>query len=156
MVHKWLLSLFKRAGNMARIKIENYNQLRHQDPMFNFRDPQRSRHYKAPTLNDYKVCLVSVCSFTFVFHSLEQLAMCLDYYRREHQPSSRLPVYSGNYGGDQHETQRWYDRLPQFLLEKPKRLKVVKALEQAQYVYLEALTAKEPRSSRKRILSQVD
>src|SRR5580698_8671925 len=105
---------------MARIKIETYNALRHPDPMFYIRSRQRDRHFKAPTLNDYKVCLVSVCTFTFVFHSLEQLSLVLEFYRHEHHRSSRLPVYTKDFGGDHGETQRWYDRLPQFLLEKPK------------------------------------
>jgi hypothetical protein len=57
--------------------------------------------------------------------------MCLDYYSKEHQPSSRLPVYDENLGGDHFEAQRWFEKLPQYLLEKPKRARVVAALEKA-------------------------
>ncbi len=85
----------------------------------------------APTLVPWKVCLVNVCGFTFTFHSLNQLRLCLDYYSREHHPSSRLQVYDQTLGGDHHETQRWFEKLPQYLLEKPKRQKVVAALQEA-------------------------
>ncbi len=116
---------------MPQIKIEPYDQLKHPNPMWYVDDAQAKQHWKAPSLSDYKVCLVTVCSFTFIFHSVAQLTLCLDYYRREHQPSSRLPVYTENLGGDHWETQRWFEKLPQFLLEKPKRTKVIKALEKA-------------------------
>ena len=126
---------------MPQIKIEPYDQLKHPDPMYYSSDAsvQRKQHWKAPSLSDYKVCLVTVCDFTFIFHSTAQLALCLDYYRREHQPSSRLPVYTENLGGDHWETQRWFERLPQYLLEKPKRLKVIKALEKALQEYSQNL-----------------
>jgi hypothetical protein len=125
-----------------RVKIEDYDPLRHQNPMWYIDDEQRKRHGKAPTLNAYKVCLVSVCSFEFVFHSLEQLELCLDYYRREHHPSSRLPVYVENLGGDHWEMQRWFEQLPQYLLEKAKRAKVVAALEKARDRYAEHASAR--------------
>jgi hypothetical protein len=120
---------------MSQIKIETYNQAKHPNPMWYVDDARRQQHWQVPSLSDYKVCLVTVCSFTFIFHSIEQLALCLDYYRREHQPSSRLPVYTENLGGDHFETQRWFEKLPQYLLEKPKRLKVVKTLEKAMQEY---------------------
>jgi hypothetical protein len=120
---------------MPQIKIEPYDQQKHPNPMWYIDDAQSKQHWKAPSLSDYKVCLVTVCSFTFIFHSIEQVALCLDYYRREHQPSSRLPVYTENLGGDHWETQRWFEKLPQYLLEKPKRMRVVKALEKAMQEY---------------------
>jgi hypothetical protein len=120
---------------MPQIKIEPYDSAKHRNPMWYIDDAQQKRHRKAPSLSDYKVCLVTVCSFTFIFHSTEQLALCLDYYRREHQPSSRLPVYTENFGGDHWEMQRWFEQLPQYLLEKPKRTKVIKALEKAMREY---------------------
>ena len=65
---------------------------------------------------------VSVCSFTFRFNSLEQLQLCLAYYQRKIHPTSRLPyssiqsfVETGTRGW---EVERWFDRLPQYLLEK--------------------------------------
>ena len=120
---------------MARVSIEDFDSRQHGNPMAYVDNVQAKRSVRAPTLIPYKVCLVTVCGFTFVFHSIQQLQACLDYYGREHQPTSRLPVYSGNYGGDHGETQRWFERLPQYLLESPKRAKVVSALKQALVEY---------------------
>jgi len=36
-------------------------------------DAQKKRYWKSPTLTDYKVCLVTVCSFTFIFHAPNRL-----------------------------------------------------------------------------------
>jgi hypothetical protein len=127
---------------MPQIKIEPFDPMRHGNPMWYIDDAQRKRYWKSPTLTDYKVCLVTVCSFTFIFHSTEQIEMCLGYYRAEHHPSSRLPVYTENLGGDHSETQRWFEKLPQYLLEKPKRLKVVNALEKALREYSQVTSAK--------------
>jgi hypothetical protein len=67
--------------------------------------------------------------------SVTQLELCFEYYRRRHHPTSRLPVETGYYGGDRGETQRWFDKLPNYLLEKAKRPKVVSALERALVEY---------------------
>ena len=80
------------ATPMPQIKFEPYDPARQKNPMWYVDDAQKQRHTRAPALVDYKVCLVTVCSFMFVFHSNEQLALCLNFYRREHHPSSRLPV----------------------------------------------------------------
>jgi hypothetical protein len=124
---------------MASITFEEFDELRHPNMMAPISDGRRRPHIAAPTLVPHVVCLVGVAGFAFVFHSLEQVQACLDYYRREHHPSSRLPVSTGDFGGDQSETQRWFERLPQYLLEKPKRAKVVSALEQAASEYAAAL-----------------
>jgi hypothetical protein len=116
---------------MARITIEDYKAVRHGNPMWYIDDAQRERYSRAPTIVPYKVCMVDVCGFTFIFHSLSQLRLCLDFYSLEHHPSSRLPVYDENLGGDHWEAQRWFEKLPQYLLEKPKRAKVVTALKKA-------------------------
>src|SRR5262249_20872239 len=100
-------------------------------PMRQVDNVQAERFARAPTLIPYRVCLVTVCGFTFEFHSVTQLQVCLDYYSREHHPSSRLPVSSGDYGGHHTETPRSFEQLPQYLLELPKRDKVVAALKQA-------------------------
>ena|ERR1022692_1942225 len=126
---------------MPQIKIEPFDPMRHGNPMWYIDDAQRRRYSKSPTLTDYKVCLVTVCNFTFIFHSTEQITMYLDYYGAKHHPSSRLPVYTQNLGGDHCETQRWFEKLPQYLLEKPKRLKVVKALEKALHEYSQVTSA---------------
>jgi hypothetical protein len=118
-----------------KIKIEPFDPKRHPNPMGYIDQTQDKRYWRAPSLSDYQVCLVQVCGFIFFFHSTEQLGLCLDFYRREHHPSSRLPVYTENLGGDHWETQRWFEKLPQYLLEKPKRRKVVQALERALIEY---------------------
>jgi hypothetical protein len=117
---------------MARITIEDFDAMRHGNLMWYIDDAQRERYQRAPMIVPYRVCLVSGCGFRFIFHSLPQLRLYLEYYSLEHQPSSRLPV-----GGDHWESQRWFDKLPQFLLEKPKRLKVVAALRKALERYSE-------------------
>lgn len=98
-------------------------------------DEQSIRYKQTQGLVPYKVCIVKVCGFSFQFHSLIQLELCLDYYSIKHHPSSRLPVYTQYLGEDRWETQRWFDRLPPYLLEKSKRPKVIKALKQALIKY---------------------
>lgn len=120
---------------MARIWIEAYDPRRHRDPMSDGwglpRPEGPSRYGRAPTLESHPVLFVRVCGVTLVFHARYQLDACLDLFRRKLHPSSRLPVYAENYGGDHSETQRWFERLPMYLREEPKRLQVVRALEQA-------------------------
>lgn len=116
---------------MATVETQDFDEARHPNPMQWFDDTQRERYRRAPTLAPYKVCLVTVKGFTFIFHSVEQIRLCLDYFGRRTHPSSRLPVYTQNLGGDHWETQRWFDRLPQHLLEARTRPLVVSALERA-------------------------
>jgi hypothetical protein len=118
---------------MAKIWSEPFDHLRHHDPMGWVDDePQaRARHWRAPTLEPHRVTFVRVAGFTFEFHSLEQIRLCLAFYRQRLQQTSRLPIETGEYGGDHTETQRWFERLPLYLREEPKRQKVVKALELA-------------------------
>jgi hypothetical protein len=70
---------------------------------------------------------VAVASFTFRFISVEQIRDCLSYYEQKTHPSSRLSTR----GGDHWEFERWFERLPMYLLEDAKRTKVVKALRKA-------------------------
>jgi hypothetical protein len=116
---------------MAKITIEDYVHDKHPNHMWYVDNAQLERQKHSGGLIPYKVCLVEVCGFQFIFHSVMQAELCLEYYLKEHQPSSRLPVYTENLGGDHHETQRWYEKLPVRLLEKSKRPKVIKALTNA-------------------------
>jgi hypothetical protein len=84
-------------------------------------------HKKNPTLVPHESVFVHVCSFTFRFESLPQLERAIAYYERKTLPSSIIPTGVCNSG----EAQRWYERLPLFLREEPKRRKVVKALREA-------------------------
>jgi hypothetical protein len=82
--------------------------------------------------------VVHVVSFRFGFGSLEQLRACIDYYRRKTHPTSRVPAQklAADLGEDWREqrgweVERWYERLPMYLLEEPKRKKVLNALRDA-------------------------
>lgn len=90
-------------------------------------------HKRNPTLVPHESVFVHVCSFTFRFDALAQLERAVAYYERKIVPSSIIPgggVFSG-------EEQRWYERLPLFLREEPKRRKVVKALKDARAYFTE-------------------
>jgi len=96
-----------------------------------------------------KVYFVEVCSFQFRFDSLKQMKEVLDYFEQKTHPSSRLPDeewikaeqrqdpknYRRNikrFIESEHDViQRWYERLPMWLYEEPKRKKIVKVLKQA-------------------------
>lgn len=108
---------------MARHWKEQFNPKLHGNKMQEF----PVREIRDVKLMPPWVYFVSVCSFTFEFHSIEQIKACLDYYSEKIHPSSRLSVN----GGDHWEFQRWYERLPMYLLEEPKRQKFVKALRSA-------------------------
>ena len=84
-------------------------------------------HLRAPGLIPKNVLLVSVASFTFQFFTAQQLRDCLAYFNCKTRPSSRLAIGSA----DHWEVQRWFERLPMYLLEGPKRRKVIGALSEA-------------------------
>ena len=119
-----------------KIWSERYDEERHYNPMgWKGEEPLPSagsvRYWQVVPRPGHKVVFVQVCGFTFEFHGREQVEACREYYARKVLPSRRLPVYTQNLGGDHWETQRWFDRLPLYLREEPKRQKVVKVLEQA-------------------------
>jgi len=120
---------------VATIKIQDFDPSLHPNPMYFVDHAQLDRHDRTRHLVPYKVCLVDVCGFRFIFHSLVQIDLCLEYYQREHHPSSRLPVHTENLGGDHWETQRWFEKLPNRLLEASKRPKVIAALQRAKTEY---------------------
>ena len=120
---------------MATIKIQDFDRRIHHNPMWYIDDEQSKLHDRVGGLVPYKICLVEVCGFQFIFHSVVQIDLCLEYHCRQHHPSSRLPVYTENLGGDHSETQRWFEKLPQYLLESSKRPKVIAALQRARIEY---------------------
>ncbi len=82
--------------------------------------------------------MVRVASFTFRFVSVEHLRECLAYFQQKTRPTSRVSAkkLASQLGDDWRtqrswEVERWYERLPMYLLEEPKREKVVRALSQA-------------------------
>jgi hypothetical protein len=111
---------------VARIWTEPYRADRHAAPIeyWGFVDA----HLRTPTLVPKAVLMVNVVSFTFQFVSGEQLRDCLRYFELKIHPTSRRPI-PGNI--DHWEAQRWFERLPMYLLEDAKRKKVVTALRRA-------------------------
>lgn len=82
-----------------------------------------------------EVVLVLVASFTFRFTTTKQLRECIEYYERKTHPSSRVSAkaIAADIGPDWRElrsweVERWFEPLPMYLLEEPKRQKVLKAL----------------------------
>jgi hypothetical protein len=82
--------------------------------------------------------LVRVASFTFRFESIAQLRECIQYYEKKIHPSSRIAAkkIASELGEDWRElrswdVERWFERLPMYLLEEPKRQKAIKALREA-------------------------
>jgi hypothetical protein len=79
--------------------------------------------------------IVRVASFTFRFGSTKQLRECIKYYEKKTRPTSRVAAktLAAELGKDWRalrgwEVERWFERLPMYLLEEPKRQKVLKAL----------------------------
>jgi len=82
-----------------------------------------------------EVILVRVASFTFRFTTVKQLRDCIEYYEQKIHPSSRISAQTitADIGPDWRElrsweVERWFERLPMYLMEEPKRQKVLKAL----------------------------
>jgi hypothetical protein len=109
---------------MARIWTESYKG--QTGPPFEYWGGDQHRQ-NARSLVVKNVLMVHVASFTFHFFSIEQIRDCLEYYEKKTHPSSRLSTG----GADHWEMQRWFERLPMYLLEEPRRAKVVKALGRA-------------------------
>ena len=84
------------------------------------------------------VIVVRVASFAFRFETVERLRECIKYYEKKTRPSSRIAAktLAADLGEDWRElrgwdVERWFERLPMYLLEEPKRQKVLKALSRA-------------------------
>ena len=105
---------------MAKVWKEEFNAKRHSNRMDGATRRLRSEANFVPNW----VFFVRVCSFTFEFHNLGQIAECLTYCSQKLHPSSRLDIGSA----DNWEAQRWFERLPMYLIEEPKRIKTVRAL----------------------------
>ena len=92
---------------------------------------------KASLLPRHEI-VVRVASFTFRFESVERLRECIQYYEKKTRPSSRIAAktLAADLGEDWRQlrgwdVERWFERLPMYLLEEPKRQKVLKALSRA-------------------------
>jgi hypothetical protein len=101
------------------------------------KEPEKSFNGTASLLPRHTV-VVRVASFAFRFQNAEQLRECIKYYERKTRPSSRIPArrLAAGLGDDWRklrgwDIERWFERLPMYLLEEPKRQKVLKALSKA-------------------------
>jgi hypothetical protein len=77
-------------------------------------------------LIELRVFFVEAAGFIFQFASLDQLRAALAYFGQRIHPSSREPGVER-----EHYWQRWFERLPQWLSEEPRRIRVVSALSRA-------------------------
>jgi hypothetical protein len=111
---------------MARIWKEKWDSARHNNHM-PILGGVTGKALQAPTLLSADVYFVCVCSFTFEFHNLAQIEECLLFYSHKIQPTTRVDTR----GGDHWEFQTWFEQLPLYLREEPKRKKVVAALGEA-------------------------
>jgi len=114
---------------MARIWKEKLDPERHRDYMQALERRDSPRAIPQPPSDNLVVkwvYFVHVCSFTFQFHSLEDIQKCLDYF-------SKKPIPPTGSSGNPFEPywRGWKERLPIWLKEEPKRKKVVKALQRA-------------------------
>ena len=96
------------------------------------------RHDGKASLDPRYVIVVRVASFAFRFETVERLRECIKYYEKKARPSSRIAAktLAADLEEDWRElrgwdVERWFERLPMYLLEEPKRQKVLKALSTA-------------------------
>ena len=101
------------------------------------KEPLKRADGKANLLPRHTI-VVRVASFTFRFGTKEQLRECIEHYEQRTQPSSRIAAktLAADLGENWRElrgwdVERWFERLPMYLLEEPKRQKVLKALSPA-------------------------
>jgi hypothetical protein len=114
-------------------------------------DPERHRDFMSSThigglpvepadrLLARRVYFVRAAGFTFQFVGLCQLRAALARFGRTIHPTSRWPGIDR-----EHFWQGWYERLPQWLLAKPRRVRVVAGLSRA----LAAFEAGAPKARR--------
>jgi hypothetical protein len=102
------------------------------------RKPLYSERGQSKKLIPRNIFVVKVASFTFRFEAVEHLLKTKEYYERKTHPSSRIAAktLAADLGEDWREqrgweVERWFECLPMYLLEEPKRQKVVKALDKA-------------------------
>jgi hypothetical protein len=95
-------------------------------------------HDGKANLASRNLIVVRVASFAFRFENADRLRACLKYYEQKTRPSSRIAAraLAAELGDDWRqlrgwEVERWFERLPMYLLEEPKRQKVIKALSKA-------------------------
>ena len=121
---------------MAQFWTENFDPKRHSDKMQDFTHlpgVPREQYSRAPTLQRYPVYFVRVCGFTFEFHSIEQLKVCLEFFSKKVRPSSMIHFKKEDRSIHwlHWVCQRWFERLPMQLLEERRRIRIAPALKKA-------------------------
>jgi hypothetical protein len=112
---------------MARIWTETFNPKRHADKMRAASVPT------VPALQRHSVYFVSVTGFTFEFHNIQQLEVCLRFFSQKVRPESMMQFLDT----DRHILElhaispRWFQELPLPLLEEHRRLEIAAALTKA-------------------------
>ena len=102
------------------------------------RDREHRFRLSDKVLKPTDLIIVRVASFVFRFGSVDQLKKCIEFFEKKIHPSSRISAkaLAADLGEDWREQrgwegERWFERLPMYLLEEPKRQKVLKALRKA-------------------------
>jgi hypothetical protein len=111
---------------MSRIWKETFDPDKHRDFMSGYQDPGGDP-VQGPRDNLLQqwVYFVHTASFTFQFHSMDQIEEAIAYFSLKVHPARREPR---NW---EHYWQRWFERLPPGLQSEAKRRKILKALEKA-------------------------
>ena len=117
---------------MSKHWIEKYDQTKHQNYMWGVGLFPLADARPKPKPIPHDVYFVRECGFIFEFHNIEQIEACRDYYKQKIWSSTIIREKElFNYGGDQSETQRWFEKMPKKLNNNHNRPKVLKALNKA-------------------------
>ncbi|MEJ2613201.1 MAG: hypothetical protein P8179_24910 [Candidatus Thiodiazotropha sp.] len=109
---------------------EKYIKGHHGNAMYGSEAPGFETRSEYDNIRDNWVYFIEACGFTFQFLNVAQLSECLAYYEIKNAGSTREEIGAA----DHWEVQRWYERLPLYLREETKRIKVVKVLKKAQEI----------------------
>jgi hypothetical protein len=101
--------------------------------MWPIRSVPESDKWRTASLQTHTAYFVRACSFTFEFHSIQQIEECLRFFAQKIRPSGRRDVsnFDPDPGLIHSLSQRWHERLPMHLLEERRRLPIVRALTRA-------------------------
>jgi len=94
-------------------------------------DPWAALNFREAQLVIQELICVSVCSFTFKFYSGDEIQEYITFFEKKTHPSSTLPIPAGSDSFFRWHSQRWYERLPMYLQEESKRVRVLKASRKA-------------------------
>ena len=122
---RWTRRDRKLDCSMSRHWQERFDSGTHEDLMHGLWP--LTVHPPKDRLIEQWVYFVRVAGFTFQFLSVEEMRECLQFFETKIHPSGR-PKPNPSWV---HWYHPWYERIPGWLVEEPKRLKVVKAVTRA-------------------------